>query len=99
MKSLLDAMAMNHCKSMAFPGSMGQESSRTMADATDKLDPQEHREFRSGAWICQFSTEQRSDIAFSTKEVMREAAGPTTGFKDRICRESRVTSKDIGDVY
>ena len=33
-KSLLDAMAMNHCKSMATPGSKGQESSRNVADST-----------------------------------------------------------------
>ena len=70
-KSLLDAMAMNHCKSMATPGSKGQESSHV---GTENLDPQEHREFRSGAGICQFLTEQRCDIAFSTKEIMREAA-------------------------
>ena len=53
----------------------------------DKLDPQEHREFRSGAGICQYMTEQRFDIAFSTKEIMREAAGPTTDI-----------SKDVSDV-
>ena len=40
-KILLDAMAMNHCKSMATPGSKGQESSHV---ETEKLDPQEHRE-------------------------------------------------------
>ena len=37
----------------------------------DKLDPQEHRKFRSGAGICQYMTEQRFDIAFNTKEIMR----------------------------
>ena len=46
-KSLLDAKAMNHCKSMATPGSKGQERSRNEADLTEKLDPQEPREFRS----------------------------------------------------
>ena len=40
-KSLLDAMAMNHCKTMAIPGSKGQESSRNVADLTEKLDPLE----------------------------------------------------------
>ena len=45
LKSLLDAIAMNHCKSMATPGSKGQESSRNVADFSEKLDPQEHREF------------------------------------------------------
>ena len=72
-KSLLDAMAMNHCKSMATPGSKGQESSRHVADLTEKLDPQGHREFRSGTAICQCMTEQRFDTAVSTKEIMREA--------------------------
>ena len=85
-KSLLDAMAMNHCKSMATPGSKGQESSHV---ATDKLDPQEHREFRSGAGICQNMTEERFDIAFSTKEIMREAAGPTTASRTNLKRIAR----------
>ena len=35
-KSLLDAMAMNHCKSMAALGSKGQESSRNVADLREK---------------------------------------------------------------
>ena len=39
-KSLLDAMAMNHCKSVATLGSKGQESSHA---STEKFDPQEHR--------------------------------------------------------
>ena len=80
MKSLLDAMAMNHCKSMATPGSKGQEASHV---ETEKLDPQEHREPRSGAGMCQYMTEQRFDIAFSTEEIMREAAGPTTASKTK----------------
>ena len=77
-KSLLNAMVMNHCKSMATPGSKGQESSHNVADSIEKLDPQEHREFRSGAGICHFLTEPHFDIAFSTKAIMREAVGPTT---------------------
>ena len=89
MKSLLDAMAMNHCKSMATPGSKGQESSRNEADLTEQLDPQEHREFPSGAGICQYMTEQRFDIAFSMKEIMREAAGPTTASKTKLKRIAR----------
>ena len=40
---------MNHCKSMAIPGSKGKESTGNVADLTEKLDPQEHRGFRSGA--------------------------------------------------
>ena len=82
-KSLLDAMAMNHCKSMATLGSKGQESSRNVADLKEKLDPQEHREFRSGAGICQFLTEQRFDTA------VREAAGPTTPSKTKLNRIAR----------
>ena len=82
-------------KSMATAGSKGQENSRNVADLTENLDPQEHREFRSGAGICQYMTEQRFDIAFSTKEIMREAAGPTTAKKNK----SRVASKDVSDVY
>ena len=74
---------------MATPGSKGQESSRNVADLTEKLDPQEHREFRSGAGICQKMTEQRFDIAFSTKEIMREAAGPTTASKTKLKRIAR----------
>ena len=88
-KSLLDAMAMNHCKSMATPGSKGQEKCRNVADFTEKSDPQEHREFRSGAGICQKMTEQRFDIAFSTKEIVREAAGPTTASKTKLKRIAR----------
>ena len=53
---------------------------------TDKLDPQEHREFRSGAGICQYMTEQRFDIAFSMMEIMGEAAGPTTASKTKLKR-------------
>ena len=53
--------------SMAALGSKGQEGN----SATEKLDAKEHREFRSGAGICQYMTEQRFDIAFSTKEIMR----------------------------
>ena len=80
-KSLLDAMAMNHCKSMATPGSKGQEGN----NATEKLDAKEHREFRS----CQYMTEQRFDIAFSTKEIMRKAAGPTTASMTKLKRIAR----------
>ena len=77
---------MNHCQSTATPGSKGQESSHV---ETEKLDPKEQREFRSGAGLCQFLTEQRFDIAFSTKEIMREAAGPTTASKTKLKRIAR----------
>ena len=79
-KSLLVAVAMNQCKSMK-----GQEGN----SATEKLDAKEHREFRSGAGICQYMTEQRFDIAFSTKEIMRDAAGPTTASKTKLKRIAR----------
>ena len=82
-KSLLEAV--NHCKSMATPESKGQEGD----SATEKLDAMEHREFRSGAGICQYVTEQRFDIAFSTKEIMREAGGPTTASKTKLKRIAR----------
>ena len=85
LKSLLDAMAMNHCKSMATPGSKGQEGN----SATEKLDAKEHREFM---------TEQRFDIAFSTKEIMREAAGPTTASNIKLKRIARYLKKDASDV-
>ena len=98
-KSLLDAMAMDHCKSMATPGSKGQESSRNVADLSEKLDPQEHREFPSGAGICQKMTEQRFDIAFSTKEIMRAAAGPTTASKNKFEENRALPQKDVSDVY
>ena len=88
-KSLLDAMEKNHCKSMAPPGSKGQESNQNVADSTEKLDPQEHREFRSGAGICQCMTEQHFDIAISTKEIIREAAGPTTASMTKLKRIAR----------
>ena len=89
MKSLLDATAMNHCKSMATPGSKGQESSRNVTDLIEKLDPQEHREFRSVAGIRQYLTERRFDIAFSTKEIIRETAGPTTLSMTKLKRIAR----------
>ena len=41
-RSLLDAMTMNHCISIATPGSKGQESIRIVAELSEKLDPQEH---------------------------------------------------------
>ena len=84
-QSLLDAMAMNHCKSMATLGSKGQKGNNAM----EKLDAKEHGEPRSGAGICQYMTEQRFDIAFSTKEIMREAAGPTTASKTKLKRIAR----------
>ena len=67
---------------MATPGSKGQEGN----SATEKLDAKEHREFRSAAGTSQYMTEQRFDIAFSTKEIMREAAGPTTASKTKLKR-------------
>ena len=88
-KSLLDTLAITHCKSMATPGSKGQESSRNVANSTEKLDPQEHREFLPRAGICQYMTEQRFDIACSRTEIMREAAGPNTASKTKLKRIAR----------
>ena len=48
-RNLLDAMAISRCKSMATPGSRGQESN----GSTAKLDQKEHTEFRYCAGICQ----------------------------------------------
>ena len=86
---------MNHCKSMAAPRWKGQESSHV---ETESWTQKEHREFRSDAGICQYMRERRFDIAFSTKEIMREAAGPTTATKTKLKRIARA-SKDVGDVY
>ena len=68
---------------MATPG--GQESNGWIA----KLDKKEDTEFRSCAGICQYMTEQRFDIAFSGKETMREAAGPTTASQTKLKRIAR----------
>ena len=82
-KSLLDAMAINHCKSTATLRSKGQESSRNVADSTEILDPQEHREFRSGAGICQYMTEQRLQYPGNHER------GPTTASKTKRMRIAR----------
>ena len=42
-------------------------------------------------------TEQRFDIAFSTKEIMREAAGPTTASKTKN-EENRTISQRMSEV-
>ena len=63
----------------------GQERQAT----NDTLDPQEHQEFQSGAGICQYTTQQRFDIAFSTKEIMIAAAGPTTASETKQKRIAR----------
>ena len=79
-------------ESLQFDGHSWIERTREqskVADLTEKLDPQEHREFRSGAGICQCMTEQRFQIAFSTKEIMKEAAGPTTASKTKLKRIAR----------
>ena len=80
-KSLLDAMAMTHCKSMFTPRKKGHENSHV---ETEKLDPKEHREFRAGAGICQYMTEQRFDIAFSTKEIIERGSRTDHSLKDKI---------------
>ena len=57
--------------------------------STAKLDQTEHTEFRSKSKICQHMTEQRFDIAFSTKEITKEAAGPTTASQTKLKRIAR----------
>ena len=80
-RSLLETMGMNQCQSMATPGSKDQERQAT----NDKLDPQERRVFRSGAGICQNMTEQRLDVAPSTKEeIMRGCSRINNSLKDKI---------------
>ena len=79
---------------MGTPGSKDQERQAT----NGKLDPQEHREFRSGAGFFQYMTEQLFDIAFSTKEIMRDAAGPTTASKTKL-KKIIVTSEAVRGVY
>ena len=39
--------------------------------------------------ICQYMAEQRCDIAFRTKEIVRDAAGPTTASKTKLKRITR----------
>ena len=78
-KSLLDAMVIEPLQIDGFfwiEGTGGQCDGETGRN-------------RSGAGICQYMTEQRLDIAFSTKEIMREAAGPTTASKTKLKRIAR----------
>ena len=85
-RRLLNAMMMIHCKSMATLGSKGQENNGSTAKL---LGQKEHTEFRSCAGLCQKMTEQRFDTAFRTKEIMREAAGPTTASQTKLTRIAR----------
>ena len=84
MKSLLDAMAMNHSNRWPLLDRKGRRASRNVADLTEQLDAQEHREFRSGTGICQYMTEQRFDICLQYEGNMREAAGPTAASKIKL---------------
>ena len=70
-----------------------------MADLAETLDPQEHREFRSGAGICQYMTEQRPDIAFSTKENHERGSRTDHSLKDKIEDNRALPQKDVSDVY
>ena len=85
-KSLLDAMAMNHCKSMANPGSKEQESSEMWQIRLNSLIRRNIESSDQVLEICQYMTEPRFDIAVSTQEIMREAAGPTTASKTKLKR-------------
>ena len=63
-------------------------SGSSVADSTEQLDPQEHREFRSGAGICQYMTEQRFDIAFTDHSL-----------KNKTEENRALPQKDVSDVY
>ena len=91
-KGLLDAVAMNHCKSVAILGSKVQECSRNMANLIEQLDPQEHREFRSGAGICQNMTGQRFEFSFQYEGNHERGSGTDHSAKDKI-EETRALSQ------
>ena len=86
-KSLLDAIAMNHCKSMATLGPKGQESSHV---ETEKLD------LRVPIWCWNLSVYDRTTLRHcGTKEIMREAAGPTTASKTKLKRIARYLTPTV----
>ena len=66
---------------MATPESKGQETSHV---ETEKLDPKEHREFRSGAGICQYMTEQRFDHCFQYEGNHERGSRTDHSLKDKI---------------
>ena len=82
--SLLDTLGMAQCKPMATPGPREQR-----AEEEQVLDQRERREFMSAAGTCQYMTEHRFDIAYSTKEVMRDASSPATTSKTKRKRIAR----------
>ena len=91
-KSLLDAMAMNHCKSMATPGSKGQEGN----NATEKLDAKEPR-VPIQCW----------NLSVHDRATLRHCLQHEGNYERHLDRpqpqrqswsESRVTSKDASDV-
>ena len=65
---------METCKPIATPGS---KDCKTKPEDDVALDPKNHTLFRSGAGLCQYLSEFRTDMTFSTNEIMREAAKPT----------------------
>ena len=83
-RNMLDTMGMNQCKS----GSNDQEIQAT----DDKLDPLEHREFWSGAGICQYMTEQRFDICFQYERNQEGCNRTNHSLKDKI-EEDRTLHK------
>ena len=93
-KSFLDAMAMNHCESMATPGSKGQEGN----NATEKLDAKEHREFRSGAGICQHMTEQTLRHCLQHERNHERGSWTDRSLKDKVEANRALPSKDASDV-
>ena len=65
---------------MVTPGSKDQESQ----GANEKLTQRNIESSDLARW-----KQRRFDIAFSTKEIMREAAGPTTTSKTKLKRIAR----------
>jgi hypothetical protein len=49
----------------------------------------EHAEYRSGAGLFQYIAEDRADLKFSTKELLRDASGPTALSKKKLKRMVR----------
>ena len=88
-KSLLDAMAMNPCKSMATPGSKGQQSSRNVANFDRKVGSAGTS--RVPIRCCNLSVCDRTTLrhCLQYEGNKREAAGPTAASKTKLKRIAR----------
>eukprot|EP00971_Amphidinium_carterae_P312692 6214830-Amphidinium_carterae.1 len=78
---MLEDLGLQDSKPMATPGSKDQMGGFR---AYEKLDAKAHHEFRSAADIAQYMAEHRFDIAFATKQLMREASSPNAEFNDEV---------------